>query len=223
MADDPASYPVNIDLETDLGARNRLTVGFRPILAVPHMFLSGFVGSTGNVGASFGRGDGDWVDFAFSFLYAGVLGVAAGFCAFLSWFAILFTGSHPRGLWDFEVFVLRWQVRTSAYVTLFRDEYPPFGDGDYPASLRIAMPDGPRDRLSVGLRIIFAIPHLIVVFVLGMAWFVTTVIAWFAILFTGVYPAGLADFGKGVFRWSTRVGAYMFLLRDEYPPFSLNA
>ena len=59
MADDPASYPVNIDLETDLGARNRLTVGFRPILAVPHMFLSGFVGSTGNVGASFGRGDGD--------------------------------------------------------------------------------------------------------------------------------------------------------------------
>ena len=44
-----------------------------------------------------------------------------------------------------------------------------------------------------------------------------------AILFTGVYPASLADFGKGVFRWETRVAAYLLLLRDEYPPFSLNA
>jgi len=54
-----------------------------------------------------------------------------------------------------------------------------------------------------------------------IAWFITTIIAWFAILFTGEYPAGLYRFGVGVFRWSTRVEAYMFLLRDEYPPFSL--
>jgi hypothetical protein len=53
------------------------------------------------------------------------------------------------------------------------------------------------------------------------AWVVTAVIAWFAILFTGRYPAGMIDFGAGVLRWSLRVEGYQLLMRDEYPPFSL--
>ncbi|MEO8540020.1 MAG: DUF4389 domain-containing protein [bacterium] len=55
-----------------------------------------------------------------------------------------------------------------------------------------------------------------------MAWFVTSVIAWFAILFTGEYPQGLYNFGMGVFRWQIRVEAYLLLLVDQYPPFSLD-
>jgi hypothetical protein len=61
-----------------------------------------------------------------------------------------------------------------------------------------------------------------VLWVLGVAWAVSTLIAWFAILFTGDYPRTLYDFSVGVLRWTARVEAYFLLLRDEYPPFSLN-
>ena len=107
-------------------------------------------------------------------------------------------------------------------MALFRDDYPPFGDADYPSTLDITLAEFPRDKLSVALRIIYLIPHAIVLFFLGIAWFFTSIVAWFAILFTGVYPEGLYNFGIGVFRWSTRVEAYGLLLVDEYPPFSLS-
>ena len=56
-----------------------------------------------------------------------------------------------------------------------------------------------------------------------VGWGLTTIAAWFIILFTGAYPQGLYEFGVGVFRWQLRVEAYMLLLVDEYPPFSLAA
>jgi hypothetical protein len=77
-------------------------------------------------------------------------------------------------------------------------------------------------RWTVLLRLILAIPHGIVLLFLQIAWAVTLVIAWFAILFTGNYPEGLYKFGIGVLRWQTRVESYVYLLRDEYPPFSLD-
>jgi len=70
--------------------------------------------------------------------------------------------------------------------------------------------------------LILVIPQLIAVWALGVAWGITTVIAWFAILFTGQYPETLYRFGVGVLRWSTRVEAYLLLLHDDYPPFSLS-
>jgi hypothetical protein len=60
----------------------------------------------------------------------------------------------------------------------------------------------------------------VLVFVL-VAWGVTTIVAWFAILFTGRYPQGLYAFGVGVLRWRIRVESYALLMVDEYPPFSL--
>ena len=60
-------------------------------------------------------------------------------------------------------------------------------------------------------------------FFLNIAWIVTTVIAWFAILFTGTYPKGLFRYVVGVLRWNNRVTAYAFtLVTDQYPPFSLS-
>ena len=57
---------------------------------------------------------------------------------------------------------------------------------------------------------------------LGIVAVLVTIIAWFAILFTGHYPRGLFDFVVGVGRWAVRVWAYAFLLvTDDYPPFSL--
>ena len=67
-----------------------------------------------------------------------------------------------------------------------------------------------------------AIPHYIVLLFLYLAALVVTVLAWFAILFTGRYPRGMFEFVEGVFRWSNRVTAYAFLLvTDQYPPFRL--
>jgi hypothetical protein len=116
---------------------------------------------------------------------------------------------------------MRWRIRAVAYTALLRDEFPPFGDGDYPASF---LPDAPppfRNRLTVGFRLFLAIPHVLAVWVLGIAWVLTTLVAWFSIVFTGEYPRGLYAFALGVFRWNTRVEAYLLLLTDEYPPFRL--
>ncbi|MBI2912500.1 MAG: DUF4389 domain-containing protein [Chloroflexi bacterium] len=116
---------------------------------------------------------------------------------------------------------MRWRTRAIAYTALLRDEYPPFGDGDYPVTYEISYPEQARDRWSVGLRIIYVIPHVLILIFLGVAWAVTALIAWFAILFTGQYPQGLYRFAVGVMRWSVRVESYLLLMRDEYPPFSM--
>jgi hypothetical protein len=116
---------------------------------------------------------------------------------------------------------LRWRVRAATYIALLRDEYPPFGDDPYPATLSLSPPER-RDRVTVAFRIVLAFPHIFAVWALGVAWAFTTIIAWFAILLTGRYPAALYDFAVGVLRWNVRVEAYLLLLRDEYPPFSLN-
>lgn len=216
MAGNPGSYPVDIDIQPQLLDRNRLTVAFRIILAIPHILI---VGGPIALGVGFGSsGDlGFWTNLGSN----GVLGAVAGVCALIAWFAILFTSAHPRGLWDFCHLYLRWRIRAMAYVALLRDEYPPFGDADYPATVSISYPETARDKLSVGLRIIYAIPHLFLLAFLQLAWFFTTAFAWFAILFTGQYPEGLYKFAVNVMRWSFRVDAYMLLMRDEYPPFSL--
>jgi hypothetical protein len=116
---------------------------------------------------------------------------------------------------------MRWRVRALAYFMLLQDPYPPFGDGPYPASIEITDPAGPRDRLTVAVRLLLAVPHYIVLIFVLLGWGITTIVAWFGILFTGSYPEGLYNFGVGALRWLLRVEAYLLLLIDEYPPFSL--
>jgi len=70
---------------------------------------------------------------------------------------------------------------------------------------------------------VLAIPHLVVLVVLGVVAAFAIFIAWFAILFTGRYPRALFDYVVGVGRWALRVQAYATLLvTDRYPPFSLH-
>ena len=210
------THPVAVTVEPALDARNRLTVAFRPLLALPHLILVGAplaVPLTWTWGAEPGT--------RYELGTAGALGAAAVVVAVVSWFAILFTGRQPDGLWQLAAYYLRWRVRAVAYMALLRDEYPPFGDGAYPAAVSLRPTDAPRDRLAVAFRPLLAFPHVVAVWALGVGWLFTTAIAWVAIVLTGRYPAPLHRFGVGVLRWGTRVEAYLLLLHDEYPPFSL--
>jgi hypothetical protein len=96
----------------------------------------------------------------------------------VSWFTIVFTGTHTDGIRHFSAFYLRWRVRALAYLMLLEDGYPPFGDGPYPAAIEIVDPVGPRDRLTVGLRLLLAIPHFVVLLFVQLAWAFTTIAAW---------------------------------------------
>jgi hypothetical protein len=216
----PAGYPVTYDVEPQITDRNRLTSFFRIILAIPHLIIVGGPGFSLGSGFSFGGGRGG--GFGLGGLgTGGVLGLVASVMALISWFAIVFTGRQPRGLWDFTAMYFRWRARAIAYMALLRDEYPPFGEGDYPVSFTVGDFPETRNRWSVGLRIFYVIPHLIVLIFVGIAWAVTAIIAWFAILFTGAYPEGLYRFAIGYLRWSLRVETYFLLMHDVYPPFSL--
>ena len=197
------AYPVAVAIEPMLVGRNRLTTAFRPILAIPHAVLAGPIYWSGRTGG------------------LGLVGGAAYVLAIVNWFSLLLTGREPLGARQFCLFYLRWRTRSLAYMALFRDEYPPFGDGPYPASIVVAEPSVPRDARSIAFRLLLALPHLVVLAFLLIGWLVTTVIAWFAILFTGSYPASMYSFGVGVMRWALRVEAYLLLLVDEYPPFTL--
>ena len=199
-----AGYPVSFDVEPQTADRNRLTTAFRLILAIPQVLI---VGSPGNI--SFGANSG-----------TGVFGAVVSVTSVLAWFAILFTGRYPRGLWDLAKTYMGWRANVVAYVALLRDEYPPFGSGAYPVTFEVDYPER-SNRWTVAFRLILAIPQLVVLLFVLLAWVVTVIIAWFAILFTGRYPEGLYGFGVGVQRWTLRVQAYLFLMRDEYPPFSL--
>lgn len=205
-------YPVSVSVDPLMANRNRLTTAFRLILAIPHLILVG--------GISFGIAahDGGRTTIGAE---GGLLGAVAIFLAIVSWFTIVLGGLHIVGIRQFTSFYLRWRVRALAYLMLLEDAYPPFGDASYPASIEVVDPPGPRDRLAVGLRLLLAIPQFVVLFFVLLAWGLTTIVAWFAILFTGQYPAGLYAFGVGVLQWRLRVEAYLLLMVDEYPPFSL--
>ena len=210
----PESYPVSITIQPQYRNRDRLTVALRLLLAIPHVLL------VGGIGFSFAAREGR-MDQTSLVGETGFLGGIAWVLAIVSWFTIVIAGEHLNVIRRYTRFYLRWRVRAVAYMMLLADRYPPFGDQEYPATLALTDPAVARDRLTVGFRIILAIPHFIVLFFLVFAWWVTAFVAWVLILVTTDYPQGLYDFGVGVFSWLIRVEAYVLLLVDEYPPFSL--
>jgi uncharacterized protein DUF4389 len=207
-------YPVSLAIEPTRTARNRLTTAFRIVLAIPHLIMVGGVG----LGLAVTSGGRDRTSLSGE---TGLLGGIAWVLAIVSWVTIVIGGEHINAIRRFTRFYLRWRVRSLAYLMLLEDQYPPFGDAPYPAMLTIEDPPQPRNRLTVGFRIILALPHLIVLVLLILAWWVTAFVAWVMILVTESYPEPLYTFGVGALRWLIRVEAYMLLLTDDYPPFSL--
>jgi len=136
---------------------------------------------------------------------------------------IVFRQRYPRWWFDFSRELTRFGCRVGAYLCLLTDQYPSTVE-EQAVHLEIDYPDVAKDlnRWLPLVKWLLAIPHYIVLaFIAVGAWF-AGVVAWFAILFTGVYPRELFDFVVGVGRWGLRVNAYAFLLvTDRYPPFSL--
>ncbi len=182
--------PVRFDLEYP-DELSRLLIFVKWLLVIPHLFV----------------------------LYA--LGAVLAVITLIAFFAILFTTRYPEGLFKIAVGVQRWQANVYAYMFLMRDEYPPFSwdSGEYPVTVEIEYPDTLNRWLPL-IKWLLIIPNMIVLMLVGLIAYLLIFVAWFAILFTGKFPRGMFDFVVGAQRWSLRLNAYIYLMRDEYPPFS---
>ncbi len=210
MAETSTAYPVSLSIDYPDRNLNRLTTFFRIFTAIPIGIILWLL----NGANSQWDGGGGW-----SWQYA-----TAGLVVLPIVLMLLFRQKYPRWWFDWNVALVKFSTRVEAYLALLRDEYPST-DEDQAVHIEIPYPDA-KNELNRWLPLVkwfLAIPHYIVLFVLGIAAIVSIVIAWFAILFTGRYPKGLFDFVVGVFRWCLRVAAYAFLLTtDRYPPFALS-
>lgn len=204
-------YPATLAIDYPDRELNRLTSFFRIFTVIPIAIILSLLTNSNH--AAFG---GAWRSGA----YAGV-----GFLFFPLLLMILFRKKYPRWWFDWNLALSRFSYRVSAYLLLLTDVYPST-DEEQSVHLGLNYPNA-QTELGRGWPLIkwfLAIPHIIVLFFLGIAAFVVWIIAWFAILFTGRYPRSLFDFTVGVARWGLRVEAYtLLLITDKYPPFSLEA
>jgi hypothetical protein len=187
-------YPVQLSVDYPEDGRNRLTALFRIILMIPILIVT--------IMASAGAGN---------LTFATVL-------------MILFRKKYPRWWFDFNLELRRLSARLNAYTSYLRDEYPST-DEEQAVHLEIAYPDAESqlNRFMPLIKWLLAIPHYVILIILGICTFVVTLIGWLAILILGQYPRGLFEFVVGVARWGERVNAYAgMLVTDRYPPFRLS-
>jgi hypothetical protein len=204
------AYPVTFSVDYPERELNRLTTGFRLIVAIPILIV---LAALGGEGAHYGN-EQSWA-----------FGGGAGGLLFLApLLMILFRQKYPRWWFDWNLELLRFENRVCVYLALMDDRYPST-DERQSVQLELPYPDAERDlnRWLPLVKWLLAIPHFILLVFLWLAAVVAVIMAWFAILFTGRYPRGLFDFVLGVLRWGNRVVAYAFILvTDEYPPFRLS-
>ena len=204
-----SSYPVQFDVDYPARPLNRVSTAFRLLAAIPIVILASLLS-----GQAFdGNGRHESMDTI-------VIGGAAVFVPLVA--MILFRRKYPRWWFDWNLNLLRFSNRITAYLTLLDDRYPST-DEEQSVHLDLAYPDAQHmNRWLPLVKWLLAIPHYVVLFFLWVAALVSVIVAWFAILFTGSYPRSLFDFVVGVLRWSNRVNGYAFtLVTDQYPPFSL--
>jgi hypothetical protein len=181
------------------------------------------------------------------FIVLAFLWLAFVLLSVVAFFVLFFGGRYPRGVFDFNVGVLRWTWRIGFYAFAANgtDRYPPFTLADvpdYPARLEVEYPENQRHWLPLLGSWIAGLPQYCVAGVFagaggGVAWNASTgtwsaswiglidLLVFFAVvalLFKGSYPRSIFDLVLGFNRWVLRVGAYGALLTREYPPFRID-
>lgn len=183
------THPIRLVVTDDL-RRSRLTVFFRYLLTIPHLF---------------------WL-----MLY----GIAAYVVLFVAWFAALFTGRVPEGMHGFLAGFLRYSTRVNAYMYLVANPFPPFGaGGEYPVDLEVAGPES-QGRLGVFFRGLLVIPALLLAQVLGGVMTVVAFVGWFYALFTGRMSEGMRNLMAYCLRYQQQTAGYYLLLTSRYPSLS---
>lgn len=185
----PEHHPIRLVVSDDL-LRSRLTVFFRPILAIPH------------------------------FIWVILWGIVALIAVIVAWFATLFAGRCPDGLHNFVARYLRYGTHVNGYVYLIANPYPKFmGEPGYPVDLEVD-PPAPQNRWVTAFRVILAIPALIVANILQQVMQIVAFLGWFACLALGRMPKGMRDLEAYCLRYSQQTFGYLFLLTSRYPSFS---
>ena len=205
-----SDYPVQFSVDYPDRPLDRLTSALRIFTIIPIAIVLGTVSA-----ATWQYGDRS---------HSAVVAVGSGGLLFAGpLLMILFRQKYPRWWFDWNLELLRFTNRVTAYLALMDDRYPSTDEGQY-VHLDFPYPDVPTmlNRWLPLVKWLLAIPHYIVLFFLDIAAVVVVIIAWFAILFTGSYPRALFDFVEGVIRWHNRVAGYaLILITDRYPPFRL--
>ena len=203
-----STYPVQFDVDFPSRPLDRLSTAFRFIVAIPIVILLTMLS-----GEAFRDGNNERNSL--------VIGGAAVFLPLV--LMIVFRQKYPRWWFDWNLNLLRFSSRVTAYLALLDDRYPST-DEDQAVHLDFPYPDARQlNRWLPLVKWFLAIPHYVVLLFLGLAAVIVVIAAWFAILLTGTYPRALFDFVVGVLRWSNRVNGYAFaLVTDQYPPFSLS-
>jgi hypothetical protein len=208
---DEAAYPIQLSIDYPDRQLNRLTTLFRIFTVIPIAIVLGTIG--GGTATQWGES---------------ARGIAIGGTGLLilpPLLMILFRQKYPRWWYEWNLELMRFSNRVYLYLALMDDRYPST-DEQQSLQLDFPYPDAERDlnRWLPLVKWFLAIPHFIVLFLLGILAFFCVVLAWFAILFTGRYPRGLFSIVEGVFRWAARVTGYAFILvTDRYPPFGFES
>jgi Domain of unknown function (DUF4389) len=181
-----APHPVAVAITDDL-VRGRLTVFFRILLALPHLI---------------------WI-----LLWLVTLVPVLVAC----WVATLVSGRLPASLHRFLCAYLRYQAHLTAFVYLVANPFPGFtGSPGYPIDLDLPRAPEPQSRWRTAVRLLLALPALIVAAGLGGAAVVAAVLGWFASLATGRMPRGLRDLGAWSIRYGGQADAYLFFVTERY-------
>jgi hypothetical protein len=182
-------HPVSFDAQYTV-ERNRLTVFFRLLLAIP------------------------WI------LWGALYAFATLFAVVFAWFALLFTGRYPDGLHGFVAGFTRFSARVNAWVCLVTDEFPPFGGDsqpEYPVRVEVGPPQASYDRVKTFFKVVTAIPQFLIGsgaqnMAAGAAF-----VSWWRIVFTGKQSATMHDALLAGLAYQTRSGGFLMLLTETHP------
>ncbi len=158
-----------------------------------------------------------------------VLGFLSTLLGVIGWLMVVVTGRLPAGIAGFQMMDIRYNVRVNAYASFLTTQYPSFDfttSATDPGGSQITANFSPalagRNRLKVFFRLLLMIPALLFLMIVEIVATICGILAFFAVLFTGRWPAGLHRWVVGALRANLRFNAYVALLNDDYPPFTIS-